>query len=140
MLYTFKRLGISSFTSSYPQSLRPYLNRTVWETTVKKLMMQNHGDSINIFVKPKSKIKLFTGFIINSQHDLLRLESFSKETALFCSSVVEWLSEFRVFVNQSEIVGIKNYSGNENLQLDMDMVKLLLKILKIQTKEQMLME
>lgn len=127
MLYTFKRLGISSFTSSYPQSLRPYLKRTVWETTVKKLMMQNHEESLNIFVKPKSKIKLFTGFVINSQHDLLRLESFSKETALFCSSVVEWLSEFRVFVNQSEIVGIKNYSGNENLQFDMDMVKTAIK-------------
>lgn len=123
MVYIFKRLGINSFTSSYPQSLRHYLKRSVWETTVKKLMMQSHEDCLNIFVKPKSKIKLFTGFVINSQHDLLRLESFSKETALFCSSVVEWLSEFRVFVNHSEIVGIKNYSGNENLQLDMDMVK-----------------
>ncbi len=99
MVYIFKRLGITPFTSSYPKSLRHYLKRSVWETTVKKLMMQSHEYSLNTFVKPKFKTKLFTGLVINSQHDLLRLESFSKETALFCSSVVEWLSEFRVFVN-----------------------------------------
>ncbi|PTT70718.1 hypothetical protein DBR25_18015 [Chryseobacterium sp. HMWF001] len=90
-------------------------------------MMQSHEESLTIFVKPKSKAKLFTGCVIQSNYDLLRLESFSKDTELYCSSVVEWLSEFRVFVNQSEIVGIKKYSGDKNLKLDMDTVKTAIK-------------
>lgn len=127
MLSVFRKMDIRSLTLSYPESLRKYLKRNIWETTVKKLMMQSHEESLTIFVKPKSKAKLFTGFVIQSNYDLFRLESFSKDTELYCSSVVEWLSEFRVFVNQSEIVGIKNYSGDINIKLDIDTVRTAIK-------------
>lgn len=122
MSHIFKKRS-TQLPSSYPESLRKYLKRNIWETTVRKLIMNGNDDLINVFVKPKSKAKLFTGFVIQSNYDLLRLESLPKETELFCSPVVEWLSEFRVFVNQSEIVGIKNYSGKENIQLNMDTVE-----------------
>lgn len=123
MLHVFKKLGINSLTSSYPESLRKYLKRNIWETTVRKLLMQDDGESLNIFVKPKSKTKLFTGFVVQSNYDLFKLEALAKDTELYCSSVVEWISEFRVFVNQSKIVGIKNYDGDENLSLDMTTVE-----------------
>ncbi|GAA5085971.1 ATP-grasp domain-containing protein [Chryseobacterium ginsengisoli] len=123
ILQVFKKLDINTFTSSYPESLKKYLKRNIWETTVRKLLKENSGESPNIFVKPKSKTKLFTGFVIQSNYDLFKLDALAKDTELSCSSVIEWLSEFRVFVNQSKIVGIKNYNGNENLVLDMKVVE-----------------
>lgn len=123
MLHVFKKLGVNSLASSYPESLRKYLKRNIWETTVRKLLMQDDGESLNIFVKPKSKTKLFTGFVVQSNYDLFKLETLAKDTELYCSSVVEWISECRVFVNQSKIVGIKNYDGDENLSLDMNIVE-----------------
>lgn len=123
MIHVFKKLGINSLTSSYPESLKKYVKRNIWETTVRKLLRENDGESLNVFVKPKSKTKLFTGFVIESNYDLFRLETLAKDTELYCSSVVEWISEFRVFVNQSKIVGIKNYSGDKNLSLDMNVVE-----------------
>ncbi|MFN8282011.1 MAG: ATP-grasp domain-containing protein [Chitinophagales bacterium] len=55
--------------------------------------------------------------------DLYRLDGIAKDTDLYCSSVVNWLSEYRIFVNKSKIVGIKNYYGDSNLILDMDVVE-----------------
>lgn len=124
MSNVFKRLGISWVNDSYPESLKKYLERSVWESSVGKLLTGSNGDHlINIFIKPKSKAKLFTGFVINSTNDLYILNGLSKDTGLYCSSVVEWLSEFRVFVNRSEIVGIKNYDGDAGLELDMEVVR-----------------
>ncbi|SHL23946.1 ATP-grasp domain-containing protein [Chryseobacterium polytrichastri] len=124
MLQVFKKLDINSLTPSYPESLKKYLMRNIWETTVRKLLMENNGDSMNIFVKPKSKAKLFTGFVIYSTYDLFKLETLPKDTILYCSSLVEWVSEFRVFINKSNIVGIKNYSGDESLKLNMNFVEI----------------
>jgi hypothetical protein len=77
----------------------------------------------NVFVKPKSKAKLFTGFVINSNTGLYQLDGIAKNTDLYCSSVVNWLSEYRVFVTKSKIVGVKNYAGDEGLLLNMEVVE-----------------
>ncbi|MBD2767305.1 ATP-grasp domain-containing protein [Hymenobacter sp. BT664] len=119
-----KRIGFHFINDSYPKSLEKYLGRQIWETTIRKLLSQTSFKEVpSLFVKPKSKAKIFTGFIINSDYDLFQLESFSKETDLYCSTVVNWLSEYRVFVNNSEIVGVKLYAGDETLKLDLTIVQ-----------------
>lgn len=124
MLSVFKKLGIKLINDSYPESLRKYMHRNVWESSIKKLLMIGNSDDVmNIFVKPKSKPKLFTGFVVNSNLDLNRFEGIAKDTDLYCSSVVSWLSEYRVFVNKSKIVDIKNYDGDESLKLNMEVVE-----------------
>ncbi len=120
----FKRIGYNISTDSYPQSLRPYLKRRIWESNVRKMLMESsQQDYSNIFVKPKRRTKLFTGFVINSNTELFKLDQISKKTELYCSELVEWESEFRVFVNRSKIVGIKCYEGAETIQLDMTEVE-----------------
>lgn len=124
MMTVFKRLGINWTNDSYPESLRKYLNRTIWESSVRNLLLESHRNEIaNIFVKPKSKAKLFTGFVINSNTGLYQLDGIAKNTDLYCSSVVNWLSEYRVFVAKSKIVGIKNYAGDDSLLLNMEVVE-----------------
>ncbi|PCJ64293.1 MAG: hypothetical protein COA58_13125 [Bacteroidetes bacterium] len=120
----FKRIGYSKTQNSYPLSLRKYLKRTIWESTIKKLYAESLTKEIsNIFIKPKAKAKLFTGFVIESQCDLYRLDMLSRDTELYCSSIVEWKSEYRVFVNQSKIIGIKHYEGDSNLKLNLNEVE-----------------
>lgn len=124
MMNVFKRLGINWMNDSYPESLRKYLKRSVWESSIRKLVMESHHKDVsNVFVKPKSKAKLFTGFVINSSLDLFRLDGIAKDTDLYCSSVVNWLSEYRVFVIKSKIVGIKHYDGDERLKLNIEVVE-----------------
>lgn len=123
MQQIFKKLGISPINTSYPESLKKFLHRNIWETNLRKLLIGNKEELVHIFIKPKSRAKLFTGFVLNSNYDLFKLETLPKDTELYCSSLVEWVSEFRVFVNKSNIVGIKNYSGDESLKLDMNFIE-----------------
>jgi len=113
-------MGFNFINNSYPKSLKKYFGRQIWETTIQNILYQ---ENFGFFVKPKSKAKLFTGFIVNSYHDLIQLERFSKNTDLYCSTLVKWLSEYRVFVNNSKIVGVKIYAGEETLKLNMEIVE-----------------
>jgi hypothetical protein len=124
MSSVFKRMGLSPINDSYPQPLEQYLGRKIWTSTIGKLLAQhNLNETAGIFVKPKSKAKLFTGFIIQSAYDLLQLEQFSKETEVYCSTLVNWLSEFRIFVNLCKIVGIKHYAGDSTLTPDIALIE-----------------
>ena len=37
---------------------------------------------------------------------------------IFCSEIVDWLSEYRVYVIHGEIVGIKHYDGDPSIIID----------------------
>lgn len=125
----FKRLNFTYENNSYPNSLKPFLERNIWESSLARLFQESlEKDISNIFTKPKNKTKLFTGFVLNSNLDLFQLENHSKSTKFYCSEVVEWLSEFRVFVINSKIVGIKNYAGNPGIKLDLKGVENTIKV------------
>lgn len=46
----------------------------------------------------------------------------SHSTPVYCSEVVKWLSEYRVFVMEGEIVGIKHYCGDPTVMIDLHTV------------------
>lgn len=129
MAILFKKLKIDYKNDCYPKSLRPYLERTIWESTIwesttkQTLVDCRNENNLPLFIKPKSNTKLFTGFLIHSNLDLYKLENISKSTNLYCSTIVNWISEYRIFVNQSKIVGIKNYEGEPTIQLDLKIVE-----------------
>lgn len=119
-----KRLGFNETNDCYPKSLEKYLGRRVWSTTIRGLLSEaKYKNMTDIFVKPRSKAKLFTGFVLHSNRELWRLDSFSGQTELYCSTLVEWVSEWRVFVSEGRIVGVRNYSGDEGVWVDMEVVE-----------------
>lgn len=122
---TFKRTKYSGpLTECYPLSLRNFLKRQIRESTVGRLLNQSRTQVIeSLFVKPKSNSKAFTGFIIESNEQLIELESFSKSLELYCSELVEWQSEYRVFVNKGVIQGIQHYEGNPDISIDLEVVE-----------------
>jgi hypothetical protein len=68
--------------------------------------------------------------VASSQFDLLTLSGFARNTDLFISQLVDWKSEYRVFVCNSEIIGIKHYKGENETGLDLEVVKNAIELFK----------
>jgi len=110
--------------NDYPECLRPFLQRTVWETTLGAMRDRVYRDDFKpFFIKPKEQLKRFTGKVIESLYDLGSLTNVSKQTPVFCSEVVKWLSEYRVFVIGAEVKGARHYLGDLHLKVDEVIVK-----------------
>lgn len=131
VLTTLKILGIEHPpTNDYPESLESFLHRPTWENTVAGFTMQISDGSKPIFAKPKDRKKHFTGRVFSELSDLAYLGGISKKAVLLCSDIVEWLSEYRVFVIKGQIVGIQHYSGDAELNIDKTVVNTAIDILE----------
>lgn len=120
----FQQIGFQSNETCYPKSLHPYLKRNLWETTMGELLEKSQTEEVsNIFIKPKYAIKLFTGFVVHDHDDLELIDDIPADTILYCSEVVHWYSEYRVYVQDAQIVGVKNYRGDRDAQLNMEEVE-----------------
>ena len=75
-----------------------------------------------IFIKPLTNHKLFTGKVISSFADLVPLASVPDDTDVLVSEVVNYISEYRCFVNRRALIGCKNYTGNFEVLPDFKMV------------------
>jgi hypothetical protein len=103
----------------YPASLQPFLHRKIWESTVGAVLeglMQ--GDLGSVFVKPKGRLKRFTGRVFSSRDDACFLEGASRRLPVYCAHPVEWKSEFRTYVIRGEIVGTLHYWGEAAVRPD----------------------
>ncbi|MGB0522439.1 MAG: ATP-grasp domain-containing protein [Flammeovirgaceae bacterium] len=112
-----KQIGFEDNPPCYPTSLNPYLKREIWERTIGELLAQSEREAVpNIFIKPQTDIKLFKGFVLQDEDDLELIDDLPPETKLYCSEVVDWYSEYRVYVHDSKIIGVKNYKGDPSVE------------------------
>jgi len=101
-----------------------FLRRPVWETTLGAVRDRVYRDDFKpFFIKPKEQLKRFTGKIIESLYDLGSLTNVSKQTTVFCSDVVNWLSEYRAFVIDGEVKDVRHYSGDPEVTADDAIIK-----------------
>jgi hypothetical protein len=115
----FKKLGLSVPNDCYPEVLHQFLGRKIWTTTIKQIFAQSFKAGIgNVFIKPKTKAKLFTGFVPNSEAELFFLNQFANDTELYCSSLVSWQAEYRVFVLKGQVIHTACYFGNYSIDLN----------------------
>lgn len=124
VLKALKYLGIINLNpNTYPICLLYMLKRRVWTSTISDIVRDVNNNSFNgIFVKPKLHAKKFTGFIVYSSSDFYKFQDASHQTLLYCSEIVQWKSEYRIYVTDGKIVGIRNYAGDEAVTLNMDEV------------------
>lgn len=121
-----KQLGVEvPPPNTYPESLKYMLKRSVWESTLKAVLhdLDSNPFHSGIFVKPKDSAKKFTGCVLNSISDRYLLKGASLQTPVLCAETVQWLSEYRVFVINSRIAGIKHYWGDEQISLNLSEVE-----------------
>ncbi len=64
-----------------------------------------------MFIKPVIQ-KQFTGAVLNTLLDTIRTGKVDPEHEVFVVEPVEFLSEFRVYVHEHEVLGVKNYFGD----------------------------
>jgi len=118
-----KQLGIPIPPPVYfPQSLVSYLHREIWPDTVGGLRSRLEEDRRPVFAKPAGRAKLFTGRVFAGQSDLYHLSTTSWREPVWCSEVVSWRSEYRVYVVGTDIVAVDHYGGDATVELDRSII------------------
>lgn len=101
---------------SYPSSIKPMYQRKIEKTTAKEAKLIDGS----YFVKPVTT-KLFTGFLMCDREfeDQFDIEQFAKyatlpqETEVWISEIVNFVSEYRYYVQDKKIIGMARYDQNE---------------------------
>ena len=106
----------------YPTSLREYLHRNVWRDTLGNVRTRIHETGSQVFAKPASRAKIFTGRVFSHDADFYHTGGTSRHEPVWCSDVVAWRSEYRVYVIGTDLVSIDHYDGDEGVTLDLDVV------------------
>lgn len=112
-----KHLGIEvPVPNDFPKSLEPFFHRRVWRSSVAALE-STLEDGREVFAKPAGRRKLFTGRVFDSPSDMSFLSGVSRQEPLWCSEIVNWQSEFRIYVVGTDIVSQDHYAGDATASL-----------------------
>lgn len=105
------KLGLPRPASiDYPEELGGFYGRKIWTGTLDDI--QDRGLHPGVFVKPQEQ-KLFTGFLWQGTRACrLHLAPYDKTTPVYFSQPRELVSEYRCYVLEGEIVGVKHYKGD----------------------------
>lgn len=93
----------------YPNALHPYMHRKFERK--KWLDARQEALEGHKFIKPVIQ-KQFTGAVLNTILDTIRTGKMEEDHEVFVVDPVEFVSEFRVYVHEHEVVGVKNYFGD----------------------------
>ena len=101
----------------YPEKLQPFLNRKVWTSKLNTIISE---EQTGIFVKPL-KTKLFQGKVISQFSDFIGL-NYEEDIDVWCSEVIDVVTEWRCFVRYGKIIDVRYYKGNWDSKLDLNVV------------------
>jgi hypothetical protein len=119
MLAIFTQCGIAYSHLDYvPREVMPFAARRIWTSTLGEAReVVARGDML--FVKPSEGTpRRFKGQVLRTFRDLIRTASCDASMPVWCSELVDFVSEYRVYVCEREIVGIKHYSGDFRIFVD----------------------
>lgn len=102
----------------YPGELGHLLGRRVWSCVACEVS----EDDLPVFVKP-AREKELDGAVVRSADDLAPFLRQGADYELLCSEVVDFVSEWRLFVCHGELVGARPYRGDVNVRPDERVVR-----------------
>jgi ATP-grasp domain, R2K clade family 3 len=105
----------------YPNSLSGYFGRKIWATTIQELF--ENKQNWNIFIKPKDITKKFAGKVVREYKDFIGLIEENEDTNIWCSEVVDFVTEWRCFIRYGEILDVRHYKGAWDSKLDLSVIK-----------------
>jgi hypothetical protein len=130
-----KKLGVNyKKIDTYPLILQPFMDRTVEKTTVgefRKIWDKDEDVRPRLFMKPVEQ-KKFNGAVMNSILDWMPLATVPDDTEVYITQPVEFISEFRVYIQDQEILSGKHYAGDWTKIVDNGIVKEAIKTFKPQ--------
>jgi len=105
----------------YPEELKPFLKRKIWESTINQIFSDK--SSWNIFIKPKVDTKLFAGKVVQNEMDFLGIINEEKDVEILCSELIDFKTEWRCFIRYKEILDIRRYKGEWDTKIDVKTVE-----------------
>lgn len=93
----------------YPDSLQRFLGRKVWETDLGRA---RDSASWPLFIKPRYHGKAFAGLVVRAFRNLLSTGDLPDEYPVWASEILEFESEWRIFVLNGEVLDARPY-GHE---------------------------
>lgn len=107
-LFVFDHFGKTPSVPNYPEVLRPFLGRKVWQDTINSIASDEKKWSAGNFVKPIRE-KAFTGKIISSLKDLVGTGSGYENYDVLVSEPIRIAAEWRCFILKDRIVDVRPY-------------------------------
>lgn len=97
---------------AYPEELAPFMYRGISVSSIGEVRKSlTPWDSL--FIRPiDMNRKQFNGHILQREFDLRNTLHLPEETRVYVSEVVEFVSEYRVYVYGDIVVGAKHYAGD----------------------------
>jgi len=99
--------------NNLPDELSSYFGRSIAKTTLGAVRAEwRNSNPDNCFLKPLNQNKQFPAIALFDADDLAVLDSHADTTEVVVSDYVLFETEWRVFVTNSEIIGLSHYQGN----------------------------
>ncbi len=107
-----KRMGWDyNGVDPYPSQLKDFFMRDVSRTKWRNIKTTVMSGKESKFIKPVIE-KQFTGGVASSVRHSIRNANIRDEDEIYICDPVKFEAEFRVYVHDDEIVGIKHYNGS----------------------------
>ncbi len=116
----FRSYGITLPNLDYPEELHSFLGRKIWTSTL--FTITNEMDYWHIFIKPRKETKRFRGTVLDETYDLVKLGGLVNDIEIWCSEKIAFLSEWRAYVLDGEVLGLYPYKGDWQLFPDADII------------------
>jgi hypothetical protein len=119
------QLGIEvPLPDDYPDSLGSFLHRRVWKESLGDVWHRVASEAgPPVFAKPATRRKSFTGRVFESPGDFAHVGAVSRSQEVWCSEIVAWQAEHRVYVIDGDVAGIDFYAGDRGVDLDLATVR-----------------
>ncbi len=114
-------LGVTLPLLDYPEELSEFLGRKIWKSTL--FSITSSTDGWHVFVKPVSDMKRFSGTVLDTSEDVVKLGGGVEDIDIWCSEKVCFLSEWRLWVTKGQIIGLTPYKGRWDIFPDADVLK-----------------
>lgn len=118
-----KKLDVDYYhPGTYPHELRKFMATEIKETKLGQVRQDFMQNGISIFVKPVEQ-KVFTGLLLQNSLSLINIANVPDTCRVYTCHPIEFLSEFRVYVQDGEILAVKHYAGDWTKLPDTEVIK-----------------
>ena len=114
------QLGFETPEMDYPDQLINYVGRRIWKSNINTI--SNHPELWPVFVKSVEN-KRITGKVITSIHDLIGCGESGYNAEVYCSEVVKFIAEWRVFIRYGQILDIRPYKGDWRIHYNASVIE-----------------
>ena len=125
VLKALAKLGCPApFLQAIPDSVAEFAGRSTWLSTMADVRNRfADANAAPVFFKPlPHDTKLFNGTVARRFRDLIATAHLPASLPVLCTAIVDFVSEYRVFILHRDAIGCRHYKGDFRLFPDFSVV------------------